>query len=78
MTRAIDLHRLQEDERIKLIGASVMDAPLKPVVNAFIVESEAKADRYVKKLLAKFPGIRIVDRGPGVSPGTIMVRVSSG
>ena len=74
-----DLKRLNENERIDLIGRSVMDEPAssadKPTMNGFIVENEAKADRYVAKLEKRFPGIRIISRGPGPTPGLILIRV---
>ena len=43
---------------------------------AFVVEDDVKADRYVKKLQERFPGIRVIDRFKGPVPGTIAVRVS--
>lgn len=79
MVIAADLHRLNENDRIKLIGESVMNVPRtsgdKPPMNGFIVESDTKADRYIEKLQKRFPGIRIIDRNPGPTPGTILVRV---
>ena len=60
MSPYLDLYSLSENQRIELIGRSVMDAPRssadKPVVAAFVVEDEAKADRYISKLQKKFPG----------------------
>jgi hypothetical protein len=80
MTIGVDAHRFHEDDRIRLIGASVMGQPTsstdRPVMNGFIVEDEAKADRYVRKLQGMFPGIRIVDRQPGPTPNTILIRVA--
>jgi hypothetical protein len=74
----LDTHRLSEDQRIEMIGRSVMDAPDtsadKPPMNGFVVEDDAKADRYIRKLQAKFPGIRIIDRNPHLM-GLILVRV---
>lgn len=75
----LDTHRLNENDRIEIIGGSVMNAPAssteKPVMNGFIVETEEKADRYIRKLQKRFPSIRIIDRGPGPTAGTILVRV---
>ena len=74
----LDTHRLNENQRIDMIGRSVMDAPQgsadKPPMNGFIVEDNAKADRYIRKLEARFPGIRIIDRQP-FTGGMILVRV---
>jgi hypothetical protein len=80
MAVAADLHRLNENQRIKLIGESVMKGPQssadKPMMNAFIVEDDTKADRYIRKLTARFPGIRIIDRRPGPTANTILVRIA--
>jgi hypothetical protein len=77
MTVATDLHRLSEDARIKVIGRSVMNAPAssadRPPMNCFVVESQAKADRYVRKLKKAFPRIRILNRTAGPVAGTFMV-----
>ena len=80
---ALDLHRLNENDRIKLIGESVMNAPAssgdKPIMNAFFVDDDVKADRYIAKLQKRFPGIRVIDRqttalGSGSKP-VVLVRV---
>lgn len=71
---AFDLHSLGEDDRIGLIGQTVMSSTRRPVV-AFIVETNEKADRYIEKLQNRFLGIRIIDRKAGPMRGTIMVRV---
>jgi len=60
---------LPEDQRIDLIGHRVVDHHEQV---AFMVEDDAKADRYVKKLLEKFPGVTVKQRGPGPA-GTIAV-----
>ena len=79
MTVGINLGRLDENDRIRLIGESVMLAPAtssdRPRVAGFIVESDEKADRYVRKLQKRFPTIRIIDRGPGPVEGTVMVKI---
>lgn len=75
-----DLADLEEDKRIEMIGDSVMKTPRtsadKPVMNAFVVDDDAKADRYIKKLQDKFPGIRIIDRSDGPIKGrSVTVRI---
>lgn len=61
-----DLADLPEDKRIEMIGHRVMDH--KEVVG-FMVDvengSHAKGDRYIKKLLEKFPAIQVMWRGDG-------------
>lgn len=73
----VDLHHLSEDKRIDLIGQQAIDHML---VVGFIVDMEGiggqdKADRYISKLQKKYPTIRIVHRGPGPTPHTILVKV---
>ena len=65
-----DLANLPEDERIAIIGREA--AAGKKV--AFVVENDAKADRYIRKLLLDFE-VRIIDRGAGPVKGLIYVKV---
>lgn len=64
-----NLGELTEDKRIELIGHRVVDHHEQV---AFIVEDDAKADRYVAKLLEQFLGLIVKHRGPGPK-GTIAV-----
>lgn len=79
MTQFGDLYNLTENERIDLIGRTVMEGPKtsgdKPKMIAFVVDNHKKADRYIKKLNEKFPGIRIIDRFDGLVHNTVTVRV---
>jgi hypothetical protein len=72
MTVFADLHSMTEDERIEFIGRSVMESPRSsadnPRMNAFVVEDRDKADRYIQKLMKRFPGIRIIDGLDGPIP----------
>ena len=68
----VDIADFDEDERIDTIGQVVM-AQLKTA--AFIVEDNAKADRYVCKLKERFPGIVEEWCGPGPLVGLIAVRM---
>lgn len=77
MNKAVfeDLHNFDEDKRIAIIGAAVASGNL---VDFVVVDSEpGKADRYISKLKALFPGIIVerMDRGP--VKGTVAVRVRS-
>ena len=80
MTFYADLADLEEDKRIEAIGKVVMGGPKnsgdKPIMAAFVVEDDAKTDRYIRKLQALFPGIRVIDRFKGPVPETISVRVA--
>lgn len=70
-----DIANLPEDRRIDLIGHRAIDH--KKVVN-FIVEDDAKANRYVQKLQAKFPTIRIIGRDLRLFGTVLLVVVSVG
>lgn len=74
-----DIADFEEDDRIEMIGKAVMNAPRssadKPILVAFVVEDDAKADRYIEKLQKRFPGIRVIDRFPGPVPDTVSVRI---
>lgn len=68
-----DIADLEEDRRIDLIGHTVMEHR-KTV--AFVTDADAgKADRYVTKLQAKFPGIVVIDRFLGPVANTVSVKV---
>lgn len=68
-----DIAGLDEDERIRQIGEKTMG---EGQTVAFVTDDEAgKADRYIAKLQERFPGIRVVNRGPGPVPGTVWVKV---
>lgn len=79
MTVGLDLHSMSENDRIKMIGDSVTKGPQssgdKPLMNAFTVENDVKADRYVRKLAKRFPTVRIIDRS-AIDGNLIMVRIA--
>lgn len=69
-----DLHALAEDDRIGVIGREAM-ASGKRV--AFVTDADpGKADRYVAKLLKRFPGLMVVARstGPVAKTETVVVK----
>lgn len=43
---------------------------------AFYVEDDAKADRYLEKLVKKMPKLFVHYRGVGLTPDTIMLTIS--
>lgn len=66
-----DLADLPENERIAIIGQTAASGQ----VVGFFVDDDAKADRYLKKLLAGY-SVRLIDRKKdAVVKGTVMVRV---
>lgn len=78
----VDIASLTEDERITLMGRSVMEQPAssadKPIMVGFVVENEQKAAHYIRKLTEEFPGIRIIDQKKDCPfKGMITVRIGS-
>jgi hypothetical protein len=72
-----DLADLPEDERIRIIGEYAMAGNQVGVpVDEEGPDGYEKADRYVKKLLARFPLLEFVSKGKGpvVNVATFIVR----
>lgn len=55
----MDLGDLEEEKRIAMIGHQAQDHGRKV---AFIVDDDAKADRYIRKLLLDFK-VKVLERG---------------
>jgi hypothetical protein len=68
----LDIADFDEDARVDVIGRAVME---QKKTSAFIVEDDAKADRYLKKLKKRFPGIRLIARGDGPVKDTVFVKL---
>ena len=63
-----------EDERIREIGEKTM---LEKLVVGFVTDSEkGKAERYIRKLKERFPGIRVIYQGDGPVAETVLVKVA--
>ena len=70
----IDLHRFQEDARIDAIGTTALKHNFKV---GFVVDNEpGKPDRYIKKLLEKYPMLEVLHREAGPTPGAYTVIVA--
>ena len=70
-----DAYNLPEDVRIDLIGKTAIQQ--KKLVG-FVTDSDpGKADRYISKLLERFPGLEVVSRGSGPVPGAVYVTVQA-
>ena len=72
-----DLALLSEDERVNLIGKTVVKGEGKII--GFAVETRKKANRYVKKIQKKFKEVRvveIVDNSP--TKGVVLVQLTKG
>jgi hypothetical protein len=69
----VDLYELEEDQRIDQIGHVVQDHGK---TAAFITDADpGKSQRYIRKLLAKFPGVEVISKHPGPVPNTVTVKV---
>lgn len=68
-----DVHGLPEDERIRQIGEAAMIGK----VVSFVTDSDdGKMERYLFKLLAQFPDLKLLDRGTGPTPGVVWAKVT--
>lgn len=63
-----------EDERIRQIGEKTMHE--KQIVGFVTDDEPDKAERYIRKLRSRFPGIRVVYHGKGPVAETILVKVA--
>ena len=76
-----DLHRIEEDKRIELIGnTAYCEKHGKYPSIAVVVDLEGadgfeKADRYILKLLAKFPELEIQLKEKGPTPGAVTIQI---
>ena len=75
MTVYSDIADRDEDERIDIIAHHAIQHPQ---VVGFVVETDEKADRYIRKLQEKYPAIQILSRGSLPDKGTVMVMVKVG
>jgi hypothetical protein len=74
MTQYRDAGDLPEDTRIDLIGKTAMQQRKKV---AFVTDADpGKADRYIAKLLERFPGLEVLNRGDGPVPDVVYVTVA--
>lgn len=68
----VDLHRLSEDERIAHIGHMVTEHG--KTVGVCVDDINSKVDRYIKKVLGRFPGVALLDRVKGPVAGVVTLR----
>jgi hypothetical protein len=67
-----DLADSPEDVRIARIGEAAETGQ----TVAFVTDADpGKADRYIQKLLTRFPALEVTDRFDGPVPGTVSVKV---
>lgn len=67
-----DLHNLTENQRIRFIGEAAMAGN---IVGISLEDDEVKIARYLKKLLRRFPTVRLIDRHQGLSPDSVLLKV---
>lgn len=67
-----DLADLPEDDRIRIIGKTVMQDQ----IVGFFVDDDTKADRYIDKLARWFPRVEVAERKRDVLVNnTVFIRV---
>ena len=69
----VDLHKLPEDERIRIIGEHVMNTG--QTVGVPTDSEPGKAELYARKLREQFPGIIVEGPFDGPTPGCRTIRV---
>jgi hypothetical protein len=69
----VDLADLKEDQRIAIIGATVIRD--RKTVAIVVDDDSRKVERYIAKLLRKFPTIQILRRVAGPVPGSVTIKV---
>lgn len=68
-----DLASLDEDQRIDLIGNFC--AQTGQTANVVTDSDEGKPERYIRKLLRRFPNLRVVERFRGPVLGTVTIKL---
>lgn len=74
-----DLSALTEDERISVIGR-VVDANRQITgftVGVAMEDDKKKIDKYVRKLLDRFPELVVRSKEKGLVPNTVLLRVGA-
>lgn len=72
MTFYADLASLPEDKRIEIM-VTMVKSDHKTI--AFIVEDKKKADRYIGKIMRRFPEVIIMGRLPSLVDETITIKI---
>lgn len=67
-----DLADLPEDKRIEIIGKFVTEQ--KKIVGVALDDDKKKVDRYISKMLIRFPGL-VIESKTKLMAGTVLVRV---
>lgn len=68
-----DLAALSEDERIDVIGRTVVE--LGKTVAVCVDSHPGKAARYIRKLRERFPMVVVLGQSDGPLPGVVTIRV---
>ena len=68
-----DLADQPEDERIRQIGEKVTRE--KFTVAVLVDDEPGKPERYIRKLLQRYPGVQILKQVKGPTPGVVTIKV---
>lgn len=66
-----DLYRLPEDERIRIIGETASEGKS---VGVMIDDDDAKVERYIKKVIERYPTVCVTRRFSGPTPGVVTIQ----
>jgi len=69
----VDLHALSEDERIQMIGHTVVAHG--KTVGVMVDDLPGKVERYLKKLRERFPTVVVLSQTKGPVDGVVTIKV---
>jgi hypothetical protein len=72
MATFVDLYDQAEDQRIETIGKLIMSR--RSLCGVCVDDEPGKPERYVKKVLERFPAIELVDQSKGPVEGVVTLR----
>lgn len=68
-----DLHELSEDQRIEVIGRTVVE--MGKTVGVVVDDEPGKAERYIRKLRERFPGAVVLSQEKGPVAGAVTLKI---
>lgn len=68
---------MEEDKRIDLIGQAVMRETQPKIMAVMVDDDGSKAQRYIDKLAARYPDIKVIDQMKGPTAGVVTIRIKN-
>jgi hypothetical protein len=72
MTHFKDLYQEPEDERIRIIGERATEGSIVGVV--LEKDEPAKVERYIQKVLDRYPAVCVIARNDGPTPRVVTIK----